>query len=49
MVFECTYLHKKFFCSPPELNSDDIPSNLDMKNEETKEDIYINYPPFVNR
>ena len=46
-VFECTYLHKKHFSNPPELNKDLIPSNLDMKNTE-KNEIYINYPPFVN-
>ena len=46
-VFECTYLHKKYFTNIPELNKDLIPSNLDMKNTE-KNEIYINYPPFVN-
>jgi len=46
-IFECTYLHKKYFTNPPELNKELIPSNLDMKNTENDE-IYINYPPFVN-
>ena len=46
-VFECTYLHKKYFATTPELNTDLIPSNLDMKNTPNDE-IYINYPPFVN-
>jgi hypothetical protein len=46
-VFECTYLHKKHFANSPELNKELIPSNLDMKNTENDE-IYINYPPFVN-
>jgi len=46
-VFECTYLHKKYFTNIPELNKDLIPSNLDMKNTNNNE-IYINYPPFVN-
>lgn len=46
-VFECTYLHKKFFTSIPALNTDLIPSLLDMKNTNNPE-IYINYPPFVN-
>jgi len=45
-VFECTYLHKKYFTTV-ELNKELIPSNLDMKNTEHDE-IYINYPPFVN-
>jgi hypothetical protein len=46
-VFECTYLHKKYFTTIPELNTDLIPSNLDMKNT-TNDEIYIDYPPFVN-
>jgi hypothetical protein len=46
-VFECSYLHKKYFTNFPELNKDLIPSDLDMKNT-SKDEIYINYPPFVN-
>lgn len=46
-VFECTYLHKKYFTNRPELNKELIPSNLDMKNTK-KNEIYINYHPFVN-
>jgi hypothetical protein len=46
-VFECTYLHKKYFTDIPELNTDLIPSHLDMKNT-CNDEIYINYPPFVN-
>jgi hypothetical protein len=46
-VFECTYLHKKYFTKIPDLNTDLIPSNLDMKNTGNPE-IHINYPPFVN-
>jgi hypothetical protein len=46
-VFECTYLHKKYFREPPELNRDVIPGPLDMKNTANPE-IYINYPPFVH-
>lgn len=47
-LFECTYLHKKYFKSQPELNTDMIPSKLDMKNLKYNEDIFINHPPFVN-
>jgi hypothetical protein len=47
-VFECTYLHKKYFTNPPELNKELIPSNIDMKNTRNDE-IYIDYPPFVNK
>ena len=46
-VFECTYLHKKYFTDVPELNADLIPSSLDMKNIDADE-IHIDYPPFVN-
>jgi len=47
-VFECTYLHKKFFTNPPELNTDLIPSVIDMKNNKRREDIFIDYAPFVH-
>jgi hypothetical protein len=47
-IFECTYLHRKFFINPPQLNIESIPSNLDMKNTNRPE-IYIDYPPFVNK
>jgi len=47
-VFECTYLHKKFFVNPPQLNTDVIPGLLDMKNVTAKPEIRIDYPPFVN-
>jgi hypothetical protein len=47
-VFECTYLHKKYFTNPPELNKESIPSNLDLKNDPLADEICINYPPFVN-
>ena len=47
-VFECTYLHKKYFSNSPELNKDLIPSKLDMTNLWNTDEIFINYPPFVN-
>jgi len=47
-VFECTYIHKKYFESSPELNKDSIPGSLDMKNVSYHDEIYINHPPFVN-
>ena len=46
-VFECTYLHKKYFFNIPELSTELIPSILDMKNLKEYDEIYINYPPFV--
>jgi hypothetical protein len=46
-VFECTYLHKKHFKSEPELNTDQIPGPLDMKNTGNGE-IYLSWPPFVH-
>jgi hypothetical protein len=45
-VFECTYVNKKYITSP-ELNTDVIPGPLDMPNIGGN-DIFINYPPFVN-
>ena len=39
---------KKYFTNIPELNTDLIPSNLDMQNVTRNNEIYINYPPFVN-
>ena len=47
-IFECTYLHKKYFTDIPKLNTDLIPGTLDMKNMEYHNEIIINYPPFVN-
>ncbi len=46
-IFECTYLHNKYFASPPALSTDPIPGPLDMKNTD-KPEIRINYPPFVH-
>ena len=46
-VFECTYLHKKYFNTLPELNTESIPTKLDQKNINWKPDIIINYQPFV--
>jgi hypothetical protein len=48
-VFECTYLHKKYFTNIPSLNTDLIPSHLDMRNNFNVDDIHINYHPFVNK
>lgn len=47
-VFECTYLHKKFFVNPPKLNDTLIPSPLDMPNNLFAKEIFIDYPPFVH-
>ena len=47
-VFECTYLHKKYFSEEPELNEENIPTRLDMINDIYHKDIFIDYPPFVN-
>jgi hypothetical protein len=46
-IFECSYLHKKYFTEAAKLNTDLIPGPLDMKNTSNAE-ITINYPPFVN-
>lgn len=47
-VFECTYLHKKYFPNIPEKNKTPIPGPLDMKNVLRNNEIHINHPPFVN-
>jgi len=47
-VFECTYLHKKYFTTELILNTDPLPSALDMPNLREYPDIDLNYPPFVH-
>ena len=47
-IFECTYIHNKFFTSPRKLNTDKIPSPIDMKNVLHNDEICISHPPFVN-
>jgi hypothetical protein len=46
-VFECTYLHKKYFKEKPSLNKAYIPSSIDMKNLRENEEIFLSEPPFV--
>ena len=46
-IFECTYVNKKYFTSTPELNNENIPNDIDMRNVQNNDDIFINYPPFV--
>ena len=46
-VFECTYLHKKYFKEKPLLNKCVIPSPIDMKNVLENDEIYLSGPPFV--
>jgi hypothetical protein len=48
-VFECTYLHKKYFTTNPALNVSNIPSQFDMPNIHYLPEIVIDYPPFVSR
>jgi hypothetical protein len=48
-VFECTYVHKKHFLNLPKLNTDLIPSSLDMRNLKRKKEIFLNHPPFVHK
>ena len=46
-VFECTYIHKKYYISEYLLNDEEIPSSLDMQNVSENSEIYLNYEPFV--
>ncbi len=47
-VFECTYVNKKYFKTPPQLNKDKMPGSLDMTNCPGGEDFTMNYAPFVH-
>ena len=48
-VFECTYLHKRFFGGVAELNRDFIPNDkIDVRNIWFNEEIWIGHPPFVH-
>lgn len=47
-VFECTYLHKKYFIDSPSFNTDLIPSQFDMPNIPYLKDLKLNYFPFVS-
>ncbi len=48
-VFECTYLHKKYFNDFKTMNDNRIPSILDMPNNPNMSEILINYEPFVKK
>jgi hypothetical protein len=47
-IFECTYIHKKYYSSELVLNTDPIPSGIDMKNLKNNPEISMNNWPFVN-
>ena len=47
-IFECTYLHKKYFTEAPLQNTEAIPGKLDMRNLIRNEELQIDYPPFVS-
>ena len=48
-VVELTFINKKYFESEPELNTTSLPIlNLDFPNCEVKDDINLNFYPFVN-
>lgn len=46
-IFECTYVNKKYV-NEMTLNTEPLPSSIDMKNLENCQEIDLNYPPFVN-
>jgi hypothetical protein len=48
-VWEGTYLHKKYFGNVLSLNTDPIPSALDVRNMPQNPEIHIDHPPFVNK
>jgi len=48
-VIELTYVNKNYFNSVPQLNIQSLPiNNLDFSNNPNKEDIDLNFYPFVN-
>ena len=47
-VIEVTYIRKNAIDYIPILNSQRLPSNLDVPNNLGKKDYYLNFPPFVN-
>jgi hypothetical protein len=49
-IFECTYLHKRFFYNGvAELNMDYIPNDaVDVRNLGFKDEIWMSHPPFVH-
>lgn len=48
VVFECTYLNKKFFVKHPKLNTQPLPGPLDFPDNIDKPDLDLNYKPFVH-
>ena len=48
VVFECTYVNKKYFDGLPELNTEILPTALDQPNFYWMSELYIDYPPFVH-
>lgn len=47
-VIECTYLRKDMFEQPPEFNKTPLPMALDMRNNIHKNDLDLNYWPYVS-
>lgn len=47
-VFECTYIHKRFFKNPLVKNKELIPTPLDVPNLEGLIDIPLHFPPYVD-
>ena len=48
-TFECTYIHKKYYTGEMIVNSECIPTSLDMPCDPLKPDLVIDYPPFVRK
>jgi hypothetical protein len=49
-VIEITYVNKNYFNSVPEMNKIPLPiKDLDYSNDTSKQDINLNFYPFVNR
>lgn len=46
-IFECTYLHKKFFPNKPDVNDETLPTELDTKNCHDNPNFHLFAEPFV--
>ena len=48
IVFECTFVNKRYIDGPLSLNKETLPTKLDMQNVEWRSDFSFDYKPLVN-
>ena len=49
LVFECTYVRKSDIDYKLKLNTIEFPKEIDMANDGSRQDVILNYYPFVNK